>query len=1289
MLYCVESEAQTCASINFSTSIKIGCSPLVVKFTAKGAPMGSTYTWDFGGGSVTGVDTIYKAFTVPGKYTITLKVTTPTGTVCTIVKTDSVTVLPTPAPDIKVEPGKQVCTGPQDVKFTDNTPDIIEREWIIDGVSYKDVTTVTHKFTSTGFKSLSLKVKNKAGCVGLLSENKFINITDSVLTEFCGDIIITDKDIQATFSPNVAIAAPRSIKTYEWTFPGGTPSSFTGKTPPTVKYKLSSIPHDVKLVVTTNEGCKYTALRKSFIQHYIQASTDSLCMGKSVSISNKAINNGRGYFEWVILDAEIVGEPKPEGISVKYSSAGKFNMKMNFKYSQFGCKSSVSYPAYINSLGPKVGFESPQQAVCDPNAKINLINKSNEFGATNVMYTWRLYDSLDKPIPGKVFGPTKAKDAFFYIKEFGRFGVSLSAKSSNGCTDSVYAGKFITIANPTIVSIETDTPSYCLGQTVTLYSNPYPTDEKGDAYKYIWNIQHSKISNLFFTVLGSTASWLPTYPGEYHVTHIIENGAGCGDTVTKKSFIKSVGALATITLDQTTGCAGMGTRAVAKILDKYPNTPNNIVKYQWAVDPSDGVNIINDKSQIAYIQFWESGTFDIILNIIDQEGCTTQVVEDDLVKLGVTSGFTMPRNKCLGDTLDVSVYASADAETYKWTLTPSDAGIIYPSDTVRDVRVIYNKDTCYTLQLVTSKTVAGRLCTDTTSYTKCVVLPTAGFSTTDTALYCAPAVANFISESTNAKKYLWEFGDGTSLMNESEKISHVYLQNSMQGFNVKITAFDSNGCSESFTGNNLVKIVGPEPKFTIDRNIGCDNTLIKFTNTSKNIKNFVLIYDDGTVLDSNSVEDHLYSLENNGMDSMIFYPILLAIDNANCKAFHKDTIVIYRSPVASFYSDTLNACVPYNAGFKNTSMRAKAWWWDFENDGIVDDSTENPRHIYTEPGLYSVKLKIRNNGGCFDSVIMQNYINVEAIPVGQFSSSKNKFCNKADINFTDSSKFYDYYLFNYGDGSALETSTMPRHNYAFREGIDKGDSIIFYPQQIVYNSAGCTDTFTDTIIVYANPVSGYTESILSGCSPLTVEFTDTSKHSALTEWDFDNNGVTDATGAKVQHVFTTGLYTVKQKNTSGFGCTDSFIKVNRIKVNEPPGAGFAVSDSVICYGETVQFTDLSTPQSNLRKWEWYFDEKEVKSDSSNIQHPKFQFFTAGFHTIKLKVQDDEGCWDSIMKKAVFVEDTLEPVNSKILFVSVNADGKVAVVWNKNTVYDFTEYRLQRSDNLPSIIHTAK
>ncbi|RZA00888.1 MAG: PKD domain-containing protein [Sphingobacteriaceae bacterium] len=1291
ILFChAKLAAQTCATVSFSMSGKTGCSPYVVKFTAKGAPVGSTYSWDFGSGSVSGADTIYKAFTVPGKYTITMKVTMPSGTVCTITKKDSVTVLPTPAPNIKVTPGKLNCNGPLEVKFADSTANIVSREWIVDGVNYGDVKSFTHKFTSTGFKSISLKVTNSVGCVGLLSENKFIQIEDTIPTEFCGDIIVSNTDIQASLTPNITLPSGRTIKSYEWSFPGGTPSSYNGKTPPTVKYKLTNIPQDVKLVITTAEGCKYTCLRRNYIQKYVVPNLDSICMGKTLSLSNKANNSTRSFFEWELIGGNIKGLPDASGISVAYDNAGKFSMNLKFRYSLNGCKTTVKTVDYVNVLGPKVEFDSPDFAVCDPNKKINLVNKTNIFGASNVTYTWRLYDSLKKPIPGKVVGPTKTADASFLIKQFGRFGVSLTAKSSNGCTDSVFKDKYITIANPKIASIETDTPSYCLGQTVTLYGTTNPADDNGDSYKYTWTTEHATIPNVVYPVMGSKATWVPYLPGQYNITLAIENGTGCGDTVVKKKFIKIVGGLATIALDEVNGCAGMGTRAVAKVSQKYPNTPDNILKYKWIVDPEDGVNVINDESQIAYIQFWESGTFSILLNVIDMEGCTTQVVEEDLVHVGVSSGFDMPRNKCLGDTLGVPIYASIDAETYKWELTPSDGGVIFPSDTVRDVKLIYNKDTCFSLRLITTKTVGGNVCRDTTTNKWCVNLPEATFTTNDTALYCAPAVASFEAKALFTKKYLWEFGDKTSVFNESPKVSHVYLTNKQSGFDVKLTAFDSNGCSsQTIIKSNLVKIIGPEPKFALDKNIGCDNTFIKFTNESKNIKNFILIYDDGTSLDSNQIEDHLYQIDDPSKDSMSFFPILLATDNTNCKSFFKDTVTIYRSPIASFYSDTLNACVPYRATFKNTSLRAKKWWWDFDNDGIVDDSVETPVYTFTKPGTYTVKLKVKNNGGCYDSIIMNNYINVDPIPEAKFTTSSHAFCGAKDVVFTDSSKYYAYYIFDYGDGSPLETSAMPVHKYLFREGIDQGDSVVYYPKMVVYNSAGCTDTFTDSVIIYANPVSGYTQSILSGCAPLTVEFTDTSKHSFLTEWDFENDGKTDATGTKVTHTFSPGLYTVKQKNTSGFGCMDSAIKVNLLKVNEPPRADFALSDTIICYGKTVQFTDISTPKANLVQWSWSFDEPVIKADTSNLQNPSFTFYTAGYHKIKLKVWDDEGCYDSIIKKALFVEDTLPPVNSRIQFVSVNADGTVQVSWNKNAVYDFAEYRLERSGDINTLINNPK
>ena len=35
-----------------------------------------------------------------------------------------------------------------------------------------------------------------------------------------------------------------------------------------------------------------------------------------------------------------------------------------------------------------------------------------------------------------------------------------------------------------------------------------------------------------------------------------------------------------------------------------------------------------------------------------------------------------------------------------------------------------------------------------------------------------------------------------------------------------------------------------------------------------------------------------------------------------------------------------------------------AWQWDFDNDGNIDSSVQNPSHTYTVQGIYDVTLSV-------------------------------------------------------------------------------------------------------------------------------------------------------------------------------------------------------------------------------------------------------------------------------------------------------------------------------------------
>ena len=56
-----------------------------------------------------------------------------------------------------------------------------------------------------------------------------------------------------------------------------------------------------------------------------------------------------------------------------------------------------------------------------------------------------------------------------------------------------------------------------------------------------------------------------------------------------------------------------------------------------------------------------------------------------------------------------------------------------------------------------------------------------------------------------------------------------------------------------------------------------------------------------------------------------------------------------------------------------------SWQWDFQNDGIYDSFEQNPTFIYTQTGIYDVKLKISTDT-LIDSLIKQDYITVTYCP---------------------------------------------------------------------------------------------------------------------------------------------------------------------------------------------------------------------------------------------------------------------------------------------------------------------
>jgi parallel beta-helix repeat protein len=73
-------------------------------------------------------------------------------------------------------------------------------------------------------------------------------------------------------------------------------------------------------------------------------------------------------------------------------------------------------------------------------------------------------------------------------------------------------------------------------------------------------------------------------------------------------------------------------------------------------------------------------------------------------------------------------------------------------------------------------------------------------------------------------------------------------------------------------------------------------------------------------------------------------------------------------PVAAFTSDVQSGTAPLTVQFTDESTNTPtSWAWDFDNDGTVDSTVQNPTYIYAA-GTYTVKLTATNGFGSDDEV---------------------------------------------------------------------------------------------------------------------------------------------------------------------------------------------------------------------------------------------------------------------------------------------------------------------------------
>jgi gliding motility-associated-like protein len=221
-----------------------------------------------------------------------------------------------------------------------------------------------------------------------------------------------------------------------------------------------------------------------------------------------------------------------------------------------------------------------------------------------------------------------------------------------------------------------------------------------------------------------------------------------------------------------------------------------------------------------------------------------------------------------------------------------------------------------------------------------------------------------------------------------------------------------------------------------------------------------------------------------------------------------------------------------------------------------------------------------------------------------------------------------------------------------------GSSITYTPVATgtltVIVSDGCgTPVDTQTVVVTVNnpPVVTLSADVLTGCSPLCVNFTETSSANCVTSaWDF-GDGNTSTNSSPSNCYSQAGTYNITFTCTDQNGCSTSVVSSNMITVIAEPTAAFTSSVPgnllVITPGNPQQvcFTDNS---ANATTWSWTFN-----SSTSTQQSPCFTVPDTGTWCAELIVTNSGGCDDTTELCIVAVSEAVFSVPNVF---TPNADG---------------------------------
>jgi gliding motility-associated-like protein len=1191
---------------NFKSDIISGCSPIVVNFQDISTGSPTSWLWDFGNGGTSTLKNPSTTYLSPGFYTVSLTATNASGS-NTITQTAYIQVFDPPTVDFIYD--KDFGCTPYRVQFTDQSSaasNTVNSSWFWD---FGDGQTSTQRNPSHVYRisdnfTISLKVTSDKGCAKTITKANIINIIPGVTPAFDNSLPATC-GAPATINFTNNSTGPGTV-TYLWKFGDGQTSTNIS---PNHTYSTADS-FSVSLIASSTIGCTDTLIKPVKIGGYkTDFSVPAFCENKRTQLTNTSSPAPVSSF-WIFPDGTTSTDINPRKI---FSGTSGLSIKLINNYGN--CSDSITKS--ITPTGkPNITFTGIDSGKCSPPLAVNFTNTTN-----GVSYFWDFGDSVTS---------TQANPTHTYTK-FGSYSVTVVATNAAGCIDTLTKKNYIQIKKP-IITLPTLPQKGCIPYTANF--NSAIVDSVEPIASYLWDFGDGSTSSL------ATPTHVYNTKGEYDVTLTITTKSGCTEKLVQTKAIK-VGPkpVANFTADQTNVCAG-----TAVNFTDLSTPALEIDQWKWEFSDGGDAGIKNPK----YV-FQDTGWISVKLTVYNTGCASIPLIKNKYIyTLPPVSKFNY-KPDCNNRTSYTFTDKSIEASTWIWDFGDGSSTFIGPNPPTHN----FPSPGSYIVSLTTTKGA----CTHTGKRVIAITDNTPDFIV-DNPSGCKPYVPHLTAippDSLLVKEYTWDFGNGSGGIGHDADP----LYPNSGSYNVTLTTTDTFGCKDTKIKNNFITVHSPLASFTSVTNQGCKGLTATFidqttTDGTNAIVKWQWDFGDGTNQGFTQPPfTHTYDTLGDFDVQMFVQDAAGCIDNLYLSEFVKV------STLKADWDAAGQTCPGAPLYFSNNtkSQFPITSTWEF-GDGNTSD-TYSLNHTYNDTGFYTVKLKVRDQIGCVDSLVKDRYVQV-GLPKANFTENNLvSFCTPFEGKFTNTSSFY---VDRFWD---LDLAVSKQEN----PSIYYVNTGTYDVKLVVVSPGGCKDSITKQLKIFSSTDAKLTYLPSFGCSPLSVSFEAFAEMKASFIWDYGDGNVTDTTVNKVNHIYTDfGKFVPKIIMTEPSGTCK--IPLTGIDTIYSVGAKtkFSINKKLFCDSGYLRINDSTTTNDPSLSYLWDYGDGYTSTNSYDTIH---HYSSPGNYSVLLRVTTANGCVDSLRSALRVVQspsismlsDSIVCANDRISYLGLyNRPDTSSVKW---------------------------